>query len=57
MQSKTMREAFFDKIQGSRGVDVNEEMANMIIFQQSFSASAKALQYVKEIMDMLISVL
>ncbi|MDF3047083.1 MAG: flagellar hook-associated protein FlgK [Candidatus Midichloriaceae bacterium] len=57
LQSKHVREAFFDKIQGSRGVDVNEEMTNMIIYQQSFAASAKSLQYIKEIMDMLVSVL
>lgn len=56
-QSKLMREALFDRVQGARGVDVNEEMANMIIFQQSFTASAKAIQSVRELMGILIDII
>ncbi len=56
-QSQMMREALFERVQSARGVNVNEEMTNMIIFQQSFAASAKALQNVNELMNVLINIL
>ncbi|MFN8912542.1 MAG: flagellar basal body rod C-terminal domain-containing protein, partial [Alphaproteobacteria bacterium] len=52
-QSSSVRNALQDKLQNLRGVDINEEMVNMIIFQQSFAASAKAIQTANRIYDIL----
>ena len=38
------------------GVDIDEELSQMIIFQQSYSACAKAFTASKEIMDMLLEI-
>ncbi len=56
-QSQIVRQALYDNIRNGRGVDVNEEMASILLYQQSFSASARAVQMVKEMMDMLLEVL
>lgn len=53
-QSSVVRGAISDRLQNLRGVDVNEEMANLVVFQQSFGASAKALQAAIELMDILL---
>lgn len=55
-QSQLLQTAIFEKVQGIRGVDVNQEMANMIIYQQSFGASAKTIQVVKEMMDTMLAI-
>ena len=52
-QSATVRTALQDKLQNLRGVDINQEMVNMIVFQQSFAASAKAIQTANRIYDIL----
>ena len=53
-ETQSIRTALYDKLQNIRGVDINEEMANMIIFQQSFAASAKVIQTVREMMKTLL---
>jgi len=52
-ESGMVRRALKDKIQNIKGVDLNEEMANMIIYQQSFTASARMINAAKE-MDQII---
>ena len=38
------------------GVDIDEELSQMIIYQQAYAASAKAFTASKEIMDMLMDI-
>jgi len=38
------------------GVSLDEELANMTIFQQSYNASARLLQTAKELTDTLLSI-
>ncbi len=38
------------------GVDIDEELGQMIMFQQSYAASAKAFTAAKEILDMLLGI-
>ncbi len=54
-QSSLLREAISEKIQNIRGVDVNEEMMKMIIFQHSYAASAKIIGVIKEMMQTMIA--
>ena len=56
-ESSLIKSALGDKLQNIRGVDVNQEMANMIIFQQSFAASAKIVQAIREMNETLLSIL
>ena len=38
------------------GVDIDEELGQMIIFQQTYAACAQAFTASKEILDMLLSI-
>jgi flagellar hook-associated protein 1 FlgK len=54
-QSALLKDTIFEKIQNIRGVDVNEEMINMIIFQHSYAASAKIVRTIQDMMSTMIS--
>lgn len=55
-QSNITRQAISDNLRNSRGVDVNEELTNIVMFQQSFAASAQAIKTAIELYDILFSV-
>lgn len=52
-ESGVVRRALVDKIQNIKGVDINEEMANMVLYQQNFTASARMINAARE-MDQII---
>lgn len=56
-ESKAVRTALQDKIQNIKGVDINEELANMILYQQAFTASAKLINTVKEMDQILLDLM
>lgn len=53
-QADLITSAIGEKLRNIRGVDINEEMTNLMMFQQSFAASAKAMQIANELYDTLL---
>ncbi|MBA8667437.1 hypothetical protein H1Q59_05995 [Holosporaceae bacterium 'Namur'] len=54
-RNELFREALQDKLDSIRGVDLNAELTNLILYQQNFTASAKIIQTAREFFDTLIS--
>ncbi|PIR31719.1 MAG: flagellar hook-associated protein FlgK [Alphaproteobacteria bacterium CG11_big_fil_rev_8_21_14_0_20_44_7] len=53
-QESLILEGFTDKYDAIRGVDVDEELANTIIFQNAYSANARIINVTKELFDALL---
>lgn len=53
-QKSLVANAIGDKLKNIRGVDINEELTNLLIFQQSFSASAKAIKMANDLYETLL---
>lgn len=51
----TLLEGFQARVDSVSGVNIDEEMANTIIFQNAYSASAQVIRTVKELFDTLIA--
>lgn len=52
---QTLLEGFQVQVDAVSGVNIDEEMANTIIFQNAYSASAQVIRTVKELFDTLMS--
>ena len=56
----TFENAFFEtlelKLQSETGVNLDEELANMVVFQNAYNASARVVQTVDELFDVLLSI-
>jgi flagellar hook-associated protein 1 FlgK len=53
---KIITEALQEKLESVRGVDLNTELANMVLYQQAFQASAKTLEITNELTQTLLSI-
>ncbi|MCH2546192.1 MAG: flagellar hook-associated protein FlgK [Alphaproteobacteria bacterium] len=51
---QTLLSGFEERVNSVSGVNIDEEMANTIIFQNAYSASAQVIRTVKELFDTLI---
>ena len=55
----TFENAFFEtlqlKLQSETAVNLDEELANMVVFQNAYNASARVIQAVDELFDVLLS--
>lgn len=51
----TLMEGFQNQVSAVSGVNIDEEMANTIIFQNAYSASAQVIRTVKELFDTLMA--
>lgn len=55
MDEQTLLEGFQARADAMSGVNIDEEMANTIIFQNAYSASAQVIRTVKELFDTLLA--
>lgn len=55
-QSQTIYDGFADRDKNMRGVNIDEEMANTIIFQNAYAANARVINVVDEMFDDLLAV-
>lgn len=54
--AQTLLSGYEAKVQAISGVNIDEEMANTIIFQNSYSASAQVINTVKQLFDTLLGI-
>ena len=52
-QAKTLREGFQAKLESGSGVNLDEELANTILFQNAYAASAQVIKVTGELFDIL----
>ena len=53
-QQTTLYNAFADKLKSSGGVNVDEELANTVLFQNNFAASARLISIISDMFDKMI---
>ena len=53
-QQTLVRQGFVDKDRAVRGVNIDEEMANTILFQNAYSANARVITVTKQLFDDLL---
>lgn len=53
-QQKLIQQGFIDKDKAMRGVNIDEEMANTILFQNAYSANARVITVTKQLFDDLL---
>lgn len=55
-QAQLINQGFSDKDKNTRGVNVDEEMANTILFQNAYSANARVISVTKQLFEDLLNV-
>jgi len=53
-QQQLIQQGFTDKDKAVRGVNIDEEMANTILFQNTYSANARVISVTKELFKTLL---
>jgi flagellar hook-associated protein 1 len=56
-QSSLMRRSIKEKIQDLKGVNVNEELANMLIHQQNITANSRVFSVAREIEQIMLNII
>jgi len=55
--STMMRDSIKDKIQNLKGVNINEELSNMMIYQQNITANSRVITVAREIDQVLLDII
>ena len=59
-ENAALQQDLFNNLQhrqtSQSGVNIDEEMANMVVFQNAFSASARVLAAAREMFDILLGI-
>jgi flagellar hook-associated protein 1 len=56
-ESNLLKTAVANQLRNLKGVDINQELTNLVLFQQSFAAAAKALKAGNDLYDILFEVI
>jgi flagellar hook-associated protein 1 FlgK len=55
--SSMMKDSIKDKIQNLKGVNINEELANMMVYQQNITANSRVITVAREIEQVLMDII